>query len=154
MQSNEKGRRRVSARRAYEQRRLPSHKTYASASTAAVFVVMVSPVKDMTAHVDPNFQHQLYELARLANVQIDHRLFRWVSVAPMHKLTAPPLLSVIVDLLRNGVSPDSIYAFLVKASKRSKLGQRIREKEENEERERLRQRSAQNADDENRSSSK
>lgn len=45
-----------------------------------------------------------------------------------------PDISVILDLLRNGVSPDSIYAFLVKASKLSKLGLRIREKEEKEER--------------------
>lgn len=37
---------------------------------------MVSPVKDIATHIDPNFQQQLYELARLANVQIDARLFR------------------------------------------------------------------------------
>lgn len=57
-----------------------------------------------------------------------------------------------MDLLRNGVSPDSIYAFLVKASKLSKLGQRIREKEENEEKEKRRQN--ENLGDERRSSSK
>ena len=44
--------------------------------------------------------------------------------------------SVILDLMRNGVSPDSIYAFLVKASKLSPLGQRVRGSEENSEKER------------------
>jgi hypothetical protein len=35
-----------------------------------------------------------------------------------------------MDLLRNGVSPDSIYAFLVKASKLTKLGKKLQAERE------------------------
>lgn len=70
---------------------------------------MASSSTAATTSIPPSVISDLLSLASVVDVTFD-----------------PNLFCVIVDLLKNGVSPDAVYAFLVQAMVHSKLGKKLR----------------------------